>query len=118
MKKLICKVLPSFTGYYDCLIGTEAEVVSIDRECRQYSGYHMTAKTEGGLVLRFSSHELMPVDLSCVPESHAHIPEIWVFGLAKDDTWNRQPPSDLENYEKVYGESWKDYRTYDIKKGS
>jgi len=117
MKALQARILEGRYGYMGRYDGQEVTILTISDHCGPTGGFQMRGVTRGGLKLLVYSDELVPMDLSGVPQTHMGslvLQQAWVFSTAKNDAWNHHEPTDKVAWEEKYGFPWKDVRVWDV----
>ena len=117
MKKLRARILPTDDWYLSKMVGNEVVITRIASSCGGTGSYQMRGVTTAGESLLLYGYQLDPLDLSDAPETHRGslvLRQAWVFGEARRDAWDRQPPRDLAAYQETNGVPWKDERVWDV----
>lgn len=117
MKALKARIIEGCYGYLGNFGGQEVTILTISDNCGPTGGFQMRGVLASGQKLLLYSDQLVPMDLSDVPETHMKnlvLQRAWVFGTAKNDAWNHREPIDKAEWEEKYGEPWKDVRVWDV----
>lgn len=78
-----------------------------------------TMRKLGVSELKIFSDQLSPLDIE-IPKNligHEHMVACWAFVEARNDAWARNPPKDIQAWEKENDMKWKDIRVFDVERG-
>lgn len=64
--------------------------------------------------LGYIIHRLKEAGIPYKLSNDPYLRQVWIFAQARNDAWNRDPPTNMKIYEEVNGMPWKDERIFDV----